>query len=128
MNRAPRLSAVGSIRVTDVGYASTVLIGDAVDFAPVSLALAVQREIPRYYGSEGRFEDYPLFVAPIPLPAAGQPVRMSVKQSRPEICVEGVRIDAVSSSSMVQVGSNRSVRAESRVKHIRQLLRARNDS
>ncbi|MGF7031872.1 spore germination protein PE [Paenibacillus mucilaginosus] len=128
MSSGIRTSVVGSIRVIDIGYASTLLIGDLVDFAPVSLALAVQREIPRYYGNEGKFEDFPLFVMPIPLTSEEQPVNLTARQTCARIEVDRVRITAVSSSSMVQVGSNRSVRAESRVKHIRQLLRARNDS
>ncbi|WP_426447439.1 spore germination protein GerPE [Paenibacillus sp. S-38] len=128
MSRGVRTSVVGSIRVIDIGYASTLLVGDLVDFAPVSLALAVQREIPRFYGNEGKFENFPLFVVPIPLPSADQPVRMTVRQSCPRIQVDRVRVTAVSSSSMLQAGTLGSARAESRVKHIRQLQRAHTDS
>ncbi|MCZ8518843.1 MULTISPECIES: spore germination protein GerPE [Paenibacillus] len=122
MSGSVRTSVIGTMRIIDVGYASAVFAGDVVDFSPVSLALAVQREIPNYYGNEGKFESFPLFVVPIALPSAQQPVEMTVTQSCGQIRVDRIRVTAVSSSSMVQAGSNRSVRAESRVKHIRQLL------
>lgn len=118
-----RTSIVNHIMIYNIGYASALNVGDLGDFSPVTLALAVQREIPVYYGKEGNLEAYPLFSIPIPVLKQEREVRMNTYHASPVIRVNDVEVLAVSTSSLVQIGSITSIRAESRIKHIRQLLR-----
>ncbi len=120
---APRTSVVRSLKVHDVGYGSAIFVGDLVDFSPVSYVFAVQREIPVFYGNEGNLSAYPIYSVPLPMARQEPAVQMEVTNTRPVICAGDVRIIAVSTASMVQFGSVRSIRADTRVKNIRQLLR-----
>ncbi|KPV61013.1 spore gernimation protein [Paenibacillus sp. A3] len=119
----PRTSVVRSLKVNDTGYASAVFIGDLVDFSPVTYVFAVQREIPVFYGDEGHLSAYPIYSAPLPIGRQEPAVQMDVTNSCPFICAGDVRVEAISAASMVQFGSVRSIRADTRVKNIRQLLR-----
>ncbi|MBP1156198.1 MULTISPECIES: spore germination protein GerPE [unclassified Paenibacillus] len=118
-----RTSVVNRVMIYSIGYASFFNVGDIGDFSPVTFALAVQREIPVFYGNEGNLRSYPLFTSPIPLPKGESGARMTVNHAVPVIRVNDVEVLAVSTSSIVQIGSIKSIRAESRIKHIRQLLR-----
>ncbi|WP_281943058.1 spore germination protein GerPE [Paenibacillus tyrfis] len=119
----PRTSVVRSLKVNDTGYASAVFIGDLVDFSPVTYVFAVQREVPVFYGDEGHLSAYPIYSAPLPIGRQEPAVQMVVTNTCPFICAGDVRVIAISSASMVQFGSVRSIRADTRVKNIRQLLR-----
>ncbi|WP_159887690.1 spore germination protein GerPE [Paenibacillus puerhi] len=119
-----RTSKVDAIKVNSIGYASALFIGDLQEFLPELYALAVQREISRFSGSEGDLSAYPIFSAPIPhLQPDGNPL-MSVTNTIPEIHVGTVRILAISSSSSFHVGYLRYTNAQSRVKNIRERLTA----
>ncbi|WP_317617284.1 spore germination protein GerPE [Paenibacillus elgii] len=120
---APRTSVVRSLKVNDTGYASTVFIGDLIDFSPVTNVFAVQREIPVFYGDEGHLSAYPIYSSPLPRARLEPAVQMDVTNTSPVICAGNVRVIAISAASMVQFGSVRSIRSEARVKNIRQLLR-----
>ncbi|KEQ27300.1 spore germination protein GerPE [Paenibacillus tyrfis] len=120
---APRTSVVRSLKVNDTGYASTVFIGDLIDFSPVTYVFAVQREIPVFYGDEGHLSAYSLYSAPLPIGRQEPAVQMDVTNTSPVISVRDVRVVAISAASMVQFGSVRLIRADARVKNIRQLLR-----
>ncbi|MFB0845641.1 spore germination protein GerPE [Paenibacillus oleatilyticus] len=123
MTCVPRTSVVRSLKVNDVGYGSAIFVGDLVDFSPVTYVFAVQREIPVFYGDEGHLSAYPIYSAPLPKARQEPAVQMDVTNTSPVICAGDVRVIAISAASMVQFGSVRSIRAESRVKNIRQLLR-----
>lgn len=118
-----RTSVVNRVMIYNIGYGSFLNVGDVGDFSPVTLALAVQREIPVFYGNEGNLGSYPLFSTPIPLPKGESAVCMKVTHAVPFIRVDDVEVLAVSTASIVQMGSIKSIRAESRIKNIRQLLR-----
>ncbi|MCP1309241.1 spore germination protein GerPE [Paenibacillus tyrfis] len=119
----PRTSVVRSLKVNDTGYGSAIFVGDLVDFSPVSYVFAVQREIPIFDGDEGTLSAYPIYSAPLPIGRHEPAVQMDVTNTCPLICAGDVRVIAISTASMVQFGSVRSIRAETRVKNIRQLLR-----
>lgn len=121
----PRTSMVGRIKVNQIQFNSTVFIGDLVDFSPVTRAIAVMREIPRFLGNEGRFSEYMIFTRPIPPPVVHETLQVGTVNADPVIRVGQVKVLALSTASLLQVGSVRAVRAETRVKHIRQLLRGR---
>ncbi|MGF9715024.1 spore germination protein GerPE [Paenibacillus naphthalenovorans] len=118
-----RTSVVNRVMIYNIGYASALNAGDLGDFSPVTLALAVHREIPAYHGKEGNLKAYPIFSAPLPVPRQAREVRMSTHQVSGAIHVNNVEVLAISTSSLVQIGSIISIRSESRIKHIRQLLR-----
>lgn len=119
-----RISIVQNIHINDVVLSSTILIGDIVDVNLRNKALAVQRQISSYNSKEGNFNEYPLFTKPIPQPYVHEQVAFNVVNRSPYIKVGNVDVIAVSSSALLQVGSNQSIKAESRIKHIRQLADA----
>ncbi|MDO3678072.1 spore germination protein GerPE [Paenibacillus ehimensis] len=119
----PRTSVVRSLKVNDTGYGSAIFVGDLVDFSPVSYVYAVQREIPVFYGDEGNLSAYPIYSASLPKARQEPAVQMDVTNTCPFICAGDVRVEAISTASMVQFGSVRTIRADTRVKNIRQLLR-----
>ncbi|GAA3404370.1 spore germination protein GerPE [Paenibacillus hodogayensis] len=118
-----RTSTVWHIHIKEVGLASTCLIGDCIEVKPVSKALAVQRQTSVFSGNEGSYDQFPLFSRSLamPEPSPMDDVRMDVSTRDPFIRVQAVDIISVSSSSVLQVGSNCAIRSEVRVKHIRQL-------
>lgn len=117
-----RMSVVQHIAVNEVTLASTLLIGDVVDVKPLTLALAVHRQVSDYVGTEGSFRKYPVFTSPIPQPVVYENVSMTVRNSNPFIRVRSVDVISVSSSSLLQVGSNCRMDLESRGKDIRQFV------
>ncbi|MEW9701024.1 spore germination protein GerPE [Paenibacillus sp. SI8] len=117
-----RLSIVGTLHTLDISSSSILHIGDHVETALKSRALAVQREVPFFYGNEGNFEAYPFYHRPIPIPQPPDPVTMTVDNWGSFIRVGGIRIIAVASSSLVQIGSNCSTQSENKIKHFRQFV------
>lgn len=121
----PRTSLVGAVRIIGVSNSGAFLAGDLKAFLPRSKALAVQREIPTYFGKEGAFEVYRAFTLPIPEPYSEDHVALEIQQTVPTIKVGGVSVYSVTNSSLFQIGSVELIRSENRLKHIRQLLRGR---
>jgi len=117
-----RTSTVQSVKVNDIGYASSLFVGDLRYFAPVSLVFAVQREISRFSGSEGDLSKFSTFWRPIPELLPDEDVQMRVVNVDPVIRAGTVRVTSISSSSLVQFGELRGICAESRVKNIREIL------
>jgi spore germination protein PE len=116
-----RTALVGDIQINGVSTSSIVHIGDTVAIRPRNRVFAVQRQIPTFWSNEGDFEQYPIFSTPIPLPAA-VPIRMSVDNLCSIIQVGRAQILGISSSSIMQVGNNRTIDAEARIKNIRQFI------
>lgn len=116
-----RTSAVKNAYVNSVGLGSILFVGDCVEVKPRSKALAVQRQIADFSGDEGSFEAFPIYSRPIPRPDPSDEVQFTVTNRSSFIHVGAVKITSISSSSVLQIGSNLSIDAESRTKHIRQL-------
>jgi spore germination protein PE len=117
-----RISVVDQAMINAVVFASTVFVGDMKQFAPTTYALAVQREIPVFNGNEGDLSPYLVFRNQIPMPSNANTMPVDIGNESPYIRVGAVRILSVSTSSMFQIGSTDYIRAESRIKHLRQLL------
>lgn len=117
-----RTSVVGFVKIRTVELSSIVFAGDAGILHPVSNVLAVQRELPSYNGNEGKLSVFPLFTNPIPVPELVEDFSMDIDNQSNTINVGYVDIIGVSASSIIQIGSNHRIDAESRIKHIRQLL------
>lgn len=117
-----RLSIVGYVYVNEIGSSSVMQVGDNVNTALDTNVFAVQREVPIYYSNEGSFKAYPFYQRPIPAPQPPEPFTMCVDNLGSFIRVRGLRILGVSSTSILQIGSNRISSGVSRVKNIRQFV------
>ncbi|WFA06397.1 spore germination protein GerPE [Bacillus sp. HSf4] len=113
------------LKVQSVLISSTLKIGDTDELNLKTKILAVQRSLSLFFGNEGslRQEDFQLYRQPIPqlLPETG--VRSAFFHEVPVIRVRAIKVLGVSTSSVAQVGSTRRIMADSRVKHIRKLIR-----
>lgn len=119
-----RISVVNYLEVDIITLGSVLEVGDADEITPRHKALAVQREKELFYGTEGNF-NYPVFTRPIPQPVMHTPVNITRRNESNFIKVNYIDIISVSLASIAQIGSNRIVDTEARVKHIRQLLEER---
>lgn len=120
---ASRVSSVGRIRITDVS--SCLEIGDSEQITPVNHVIAVQREKVIFFQNEFNFRDYAIFFRPMAIPVVNENIRMTTTNESSVIGVKNIEIFSVSSSGVVQIGSSEALRSESRIKHIRHLLRER---
>lgn len=123
MTPMARISAVRNISINEVGLGSILIAGDCVVVKPRGKALAVQRQTSKFIGNEGSFQAYPTYSRPIPLPSPSDEVHVAWTNLGGYIHVEAVDIISISSSSVLQTGSNERIDAESRIKHIRHLQR-----
>jgi spore germination protein PE len=117
-----RLSIVNKAYVNSIGISSLFQIGDSVDILPRTNVYAVQRESEIFLGSEGDLKQYSLYSEPLPKPLITEKIQTSFHHENPTIKVGAVKVTSISSSAVVQFGSTNTISAESRVKHIRQLL------
>lgn len=118
----PRTSIVPTIFINSIAFSSIFEIGDANRVDANSQAIAVQREYPLFVEDEADFASYQIFSEIIPLPTSYGKVTSTFIHENPIIKVQSLNITGVSNASIVQVGSSKTVNAEARVKHIRQLL------
>ncbi|WP_213410469.1 spore germination protein GerPE [Xylanibacillus composti] len=118
-----RISRVGHVKVTSKELSSITLIGDSVAITPRTNVLAVQRERPHYLGQEGDLQQFPFYEQPMPkLAARSAGPELFARNNSPFIDVGSLRILGLSASAVLHIGSTSFIDAESRVKHIRQLL------
>ncbi|CAG9623460.1 spore germination protein GerPE [Sutcliffiella rhizosphaerae] len=117
-----RISKVEEINIHSLTFSSYFHIGDSYHINAKSRALAVKREFPRFYGKEGHFSEFPIFSMKLPTPVITENVAMEKRDLNPFINVKTISVKGVSSSSVLQVGSSQTICAESRIKHMRQLL------
>ncbi|WP_227936820.1 spore germination protein GerPE [Alkalihalobacillus deserti] len=117
-----RTSIVKDIHVRSVASSSIFEIGDSTHITPRSRALAVQRQVELFYGDEGDFNQYPIFNKPIPQPLVNEQVTFTRYNVSPFIKVNHIDILGAAASSVLHIGSTKTIDSESRVKHIRQLL------
>ena len=117
-----RISVVDFIYINSLSFSGILEIGDSKKITPVSQALAVQREVPVFFTNEGDFSKYPIFSRELPKVKVTETVNMNVFNQNPIIKVDSIRVNGVSSSAVVQIGSTETIHAESKVKHIRKLL------
>jgi len=117
-----RISVINNVKVLSIVFGSIVQFGDNDTIRPRSEALAVQREAEMFYGSEGNFEHYSMFRRPALPHLRESNVQIERCNEGATIQVGAVKILAVSSASVFQVGSSRIIDSETRIKHFRQLL------
>jgi spore germination protein PE len=118
-----RISSIGHINITSVDETSIVEIGDAVKFTPVSHVIAVQRERAIFFENEFNFKDYSMFTQPLVQLVVKDDIALTRINESPVIQVKNINILRVLGSSLIHLGSNQMMKAETRVKNIRHLLR-----
>ncbi len=123
-----RTSVVPNIFINSISFSSVFEIGDVSKINTSSQALAVQREYPLFVENEANYSSYQIFSENIPIPVIHEFVDQTFIHENPIIKVDSLKITGISNSSVVQVGSADSLFAETRVKHIRQLLSSTNRS
>ncbi|XID94098.1 spore germination protein GerPE [Paenibacillaceae bacterium WGS1546] len=119
MSLSCRTSIVGWIYVNSIGSSGTMQLGDGGKTDLKSKALAVQRAIPNNFDDEFRFASYPLFYKPALRLLPSQAVVMNSASSWPTINIGSIYALGVSDSALLRAGCGGPVRAESRIKHIR---------
>jgi spore germination protein PE len=117
-----RTSIVPNIYINSLAFSAVFEIGDADTIQANSRAIAVQRQFPLFLKDEADFSSYPIFSEPIPSPDLDESVSSTFIHENPVIKVQSLYLVGASNSSVIQVGSSKNVKAEARVKHIRQLL------
>lgn len=117
-----RWSVVRNVKIINTLFSPIIQVGDNIAICPKSKALAIQRQYPIYRGDEGEFADYAIFTRPIPQPAIYEHIHLSRRNAAPFIQVDELKVIGVSTASVVQIGTNRIIQAESRTKHIRQYM------
>lgn len=120
-----RISSVGQIRITDIGSTTAFEIGDSEQITPLTHIIAVQREKAVFFQNEFNFRDYAIFFRPISQALLNEEIRMTTINESNVINVQKIEIFSTSSSGVVHIGSSETMRAESRIKNIRHLLRER---
>lgn len=117
-----RLSVVDFIKVNSLSFSGILEIGDSKKITPYTQALAVQREVPLFFTNEGDFSAYPIFSRELPSVTIEEAVSMDTYHQNPTIKVGSIRVIGVSSAAVMHIGSTGTIRAQSKVKHIRKLL------
>ncbi|WP_085506921.1 spore germination protein GerPE [Thalassobacillus devorans] len=114
-----RLVKLDDIKVINVVYGTTFIIGDSHRATPFARVIAIQKEGARFDEEIYSYDQYPLFTRQFKrLPPSGA-VNDIHYQHNPTINVGRVRVNGASTSSMIQIGSLDELDAEARVKHIR---------
>lgn len=123
-----RLSSIQNIKMTELGTSSIFEIGDSHLITPRSEAIAVQRERAIFLVNEFNFNDFSIFSVPIIQPDVEEEMETTINNEHPKIQVGDIEIFSVTSSSVVHLGSSDLLYADSRIKHIRHLLREKNNN
>jgi spore germination protein PE len=116
-----RSSSVDCLNIKTVSFSSIIQLGDSTHINSLSRVLAIQKETDTFYGSEGSFQEYRIFTEPIPISPLNENIVIQTRNMNPIIKVGRIDIIGVSAASTIQIGNNKTVYQESRVKHIRHL-------
>ncbi|WP_139891463.1 spore germination protein GerPE [Bacillus sp. D386] len=117
-----RTSIVDHIHVSILSRGSTFDIGEIQYSYSVDNVLAYQREQEIFYGKEGNFGDYKVFYTVPDFEPIEEMVHIIFENVNPYLFVDCIRTQAISASSLLQVGNGRFIRSETRVMNVRQLL------
>ena len=114
-----RLSIVDQIHFEVVTSSSSLQIGDSQTINLISRALAVQKEVSEFDGTEGDLQPFYLFRQEIPKPVISETIQLNRIERVPIIKIGALRVISAAASSLVHIGSTQSIDAESRIKHFR---------
>jgi spore germination protein PE len=119
MNVELRIVRVENVFWNTVSYSSVLQFGDNGGSDLKSWNIAVQRAVSNWEEDAFRFASYSLFSRPELRLLGNADVRFTSASGVAGISVRSVRSLGASSSSVVRFGCGDSLRAESRIKHIR---------
>ena len=117
-----RTSVVDNIHISFLSRGATFDIGELQYFYAVDNILAYQREQEFFYGQEGNFGDYKVFYTEPDFEAIDERIHINFEHTNPYLFVDCIRSQAISASSLLQIGNGRFIHSETRVMNIRQLL------
>jgi spore germination protein PE len=106
-----------------VGIDTVLEVGDSQQLTPVNYTIAVQREKAIFFENEIDFSEYEIFSRPLAQPVIHENFRMTRINETSHIVVHKADVFLLSSAAIVHVGSSQKLYAQSRIKHIRHLLR-----
>ncbi|MWC29253.1 spore germination protein GerPE [Paenibacillus sp. MMS18-CY102] len=119
-----RTYEVGGIDINTIAQAGVLQIGDRVDSKAMLVGLAVQRQEDHPYAGDVFFESYTIFDRPLPVLYDANDDDSKVEMERfnacPLLSVGCITITSAGAASQIVVGCQKTHRAESRIKHIRQ--------
>jgi spore germination protein PE len=110
---------VQMLRVDSISYSSILLVGDAQRITSDSKDLIIQSKDTFYLGPERDFSEFPIFAKEIPETKVPVPLQMNVINESKLIKVKEIEAKAAGESSVIQIGSNCSIRCDSRIKTIK---------
>lgn len=116
-----RTSSVKHLSVNSIVYSAAVEIGDSSSIHSLTRALALQREGEIFFGNEHDFSAYSVFHEPFFVEPENISLHFEKKAMNPYIKVQRLKVNALSTSAVLQIGSTKNVSLETRLKHIRHL-------
>ncbi|MFJ8257354.1 spore germination protein GerPE [Peribacillus asahii] len=118
-----RISKSRSLEATSIVFSSTLQIGDCSYIDGTVHALAVQRRSEVLHERDDDFSDYKIFFQPFVFPIITEHLQMRFDNLCPFIETGNIRINAVSTGSVVGIGNVGHIRMTSKIHHTRQLDR-----
>ena len=116
-----RSSLVNWMYVSSHDSSAVIQIGDSNQITPKTKIYALQRQLPIFKGNEVEdLTQYPIYSQSIPLPLLTESLRQTTIHENPIIKVGSIRVIGVAASSVLHIGSTRTIQTESRVKHNRE--------
>ncbi len=116
-----RSSLVNWIYVSSHDSSAVIQIGDSNQITPKTKIYALQRQLPIFKGNEVEdLTQYPIYSQSIPLPLLTESLRQTTIHENPIIKVGSIRVIGLAASSVLHIGSTRTIQTESRVKHNRE--------
>jgi spore germination protein PE len=122
-----KTSIVNNIHVSILSRGSTFDIGEVQYYYSVDNVLAYQREQEIFYGQEGNFGDYKVFYKVPDFEPIDEMIAINFENTNPYLFVDCIRTQAISASSLLQIGNGRFIRSETRVMNVRQLIEQPNN-
>ncbi|WP_368986863.1 spore germination protein GerPE [Caldifermentibacillus hisashii] len=121
-----RISKVEKIDIQALSFSSHLLIGDSTIINAKSDTFAVKRDKELFFGNEGDDANYDVFTMPLELPPIDEQIYYRNQHLCGSILVNQINILGVTSSSIIQIGSNEHMHLEDRRKEIRQIAEPEN--
>ena len=116
-----RSSLVNWVYVISNDSSAVIQIGDSNQVTPKTKIYALQRQQPIFNGNEVEdFSQYPIYSQSIPLPLLTESLCQTTIHENPVIKVGGIRVIGIAASSVLHIGSTRTIQTESRIKHNRE--------
>lgn len=121
-----RISKVERIGIQILTFSSHLLIGDSTIINAKSDTFAVKRDKELFLENEGDVINYGIFSLPLVLPPINQQIYFRNQHMCGCIVVNRINILGATSSSIIQIGSNKNIYLENRRKEIRQIAEPEN--